>query len=119
MTKKQLFNLLNKEQQMDVVKTLACYDEVHIEFYNGEFHVEINWTLRSGYPRDFKFLGEFKREDFYKEINCNYELDWYNFWNNKERKGEVNNHGTWQKDFEKLYEPIYQQAYNYFIKVNA
>ena len=118
MTNKELFNQLSKKSQLDLVKALACYDEAHVEYYNGDYHIEINWSLLAQYPEDFKVLNTFKSEEFYPK-GSNYFKDWYDFVDEKKSKGEKNSEGQWQKEFEKVYESIFQQAINYFKQVNA
>ena len=123
MTNKELFNLLTKEQQMDIVQTLAAFNKVHVEYYNGKYHITTSYCLMSNYPKDFKILNEFTSKEFYPN-GIDYSGRWYRFWNEKERNGEENEtymingdiHGKWQDEFEDMLEPEYQQARNYFLR---
>ena len=118
MTNKELFNQLSTDLQLDLAHLLACYDEAHVEYYKGEYFVKVDWFLFSNYPEDFKVLNTFKSEEFYPK-GSTYFNDWYDFVDKKKSKGEKNSEGQWQKEFEKLYEPVYQQAINHFKQVNA
>ena len=118
MTNKELFNQLSRVLQLELVRALACYDEAHVEYYKGKYFVKVDWFLFSNYPEDFKVLNTFKSEEFYPK-GSTYFNDWYDFVDKKKSKGGKNSEGQWQKEFEKLYEPIYQQAINYFKQVNA
>lgn len=115
MTNKEFFKTLNKEKQMEIVKTLTCYDRVHVEFYNGDYHITPNWTIRVSYPKDHKILNEFEAKEFDFEEH-NYELEWYDFWNEKKRKGETNKNGSWQIEFENLWKPIIEKAHKKYIE---
>jgi len=128
MTNKELFNQLNKEQQMEIIKTLMAFDEVHVEYYNGKYHITTNYVLLAKYPSDYKMLNEFTKKEFYEKINFNYFDKWYDFVEAKKRNGEKNSsyrdekgevHGKWQDEFEKSCEPIYQQALNNYLEVRA
>ena len=118
MTNKELFNQLSTDLQLELAHLLACYDEAHVEYYNGDYHIEVNWSLLAQYPEDFKVLNTFNSNEFYPNVST-YLTDWIDFVDNKKSKGEKNINGQWQKEFEKLYEPIYQQAIKYFNQVNA
>lgn len=111
MTNKELFNLLTKEQQRQVVSTLAVYEKCHITFYNGEYHVETAYYLLGKYPEDFKtFDNEFQSKEFYKDTMW-YHNAWYRFLQEKERQGEENDiitvngkhEGKFQHEFETGY----------------
>jgi hypothetical protein len=123
MTNKELFKKLTAKQQMEMVKHLACYNKAHIEFYNGEYHITSAYCLLAKYPEDYKVLNEFESKEFYPN-GVNYELEWFYFWNDKEKKGEKNEiidlpdgsfTGKWQQEFEDLFEPRYQKALRYFL----
>ena len=109
MTNKELFKTLSKENQMSIVKTLACYDKVHVEFYNGEYHITPHWTLLAKYPKDHKILNEFKKSEFDFQ-GRDYFYEWYIFCEQKENKGEKNKNGAWQAEFEKHWLSIYEKA---------
>ena len=76
MTNKELFKTLSKENQMEIVKTLASYDKVHVEFYNGHYHITPNWSILEKYPSDYEILNEFKKSEFDFDGH-NYDLEWY------------------------------------------
>lgn len=118
MTNKELFNQLSKDLQLELVRTLACFDEAHVEYYSGDYHIEISWSLLAQHFEDFKVLNTFKSEEFYPK-GSTYFKDWHDFVDEKNSKGEININGKWQKEFKKLYEPVYQQAIKYFNQVNA
>lgn len=115
MTNKEFFKTLNKEQQLEIVSTLSCYDKVHVEFYNGEYHITTSWSLLAKYPKDFKVLNEFKNSEFNYDGH-DYNNEWYEFWNAKERKGLKNTEGKWQDEFEELWQPIYNKAREEYLK---
>ena len=124
MTNKELFNQLTKEQQMEIVKTLACFNECHIEYYNGKYHISTSYCLMANYPSDYKVLNKFHTKEFYPN-GIDYNNQWYNFWREKEAKGETNQiidlpnggfTGKWQQEFEHLFEKNYQKAYKHFMQ---
>lgn len=119
MTNKEFFKTLDKNIQMDIIQTLRSYNKVHIEFYYGEHHATTNYTLMAKYPSDYKVLNEFEAKEFDFEGH-NYELEWCDYWNEKERKGEkneiINGRGKWQLEFENLWKPIIERAYNKYIE---
>lgn len=119
MTNKEFFKTLDKNIQMDIIQTLRSYNKVHIEFYYGEHHATTNYTLMAKYPSDYKVLNEFEAKEFDFEGH-NYELEWYDYWNEKERKGEkneiINGRGKWQLEFENLWKLIIERAYNKYIE---
>lgn len=127
MTNQELFNLLSKEQQFELIHTLACYNNAHVEFYEGEYHISTSYCLRATYPSDHKVLNKFSSKEFYPN-GIDYHNAWYRFWNEKEAKGEKNEiidlpngdfTGKWQQEFEQMLEPKYQEAYRYFTGANA
>lgn len=123
MTNKELFEKLSKEQQLELVKTLASFDKAHVEFYNGEYHIHTSFCIRVKYEDDFKVLNTFTTKEFYPH-GINKELDWYYFWNEKERNGEENEcyevngeiHGKWQDEFEESYLPIHEEAIKNYLQ---
>ena len=64
MEKKIDFETLDHETQAEIVRTLMCYDECHIEHAHGENHVTPNWCICATYPDDYWVSQNFKRKDF-------------------------------------------------------
>lgn len=115
MAKKDLFKNLTQEQQMQIVKTLAAYDRVHVEFSNGEYHVTTMYTLLAVYPKDHQVLDEFYAREFYPK-GSTYLDDWYDFVSQKKASGQKNQNGSFQKEFEEAWAPKYQKALAYFME---
>ena len=123
MTNLELFKKLNKEQQMEIIHILANFSKVHVEYYNGQYHISTSYCLMAKYPSDYKMLNEFTSKEF-KLDSMDYGNRWYRFWNEKERNGENNEcykingkiHGKWQDEFEAMLEPEYQKALNNYLE---
>lgn len=115
MAKKDLFKNLTQEQQMQIVKTLAAYDKVHVEFYNGEYHVTTIYVLAAHYPADLKVLDEFHAREFYPNGSTYFD-DWYDFLSKKKASGQKNENGIFQKEFEEAWASKYQKALDYFME---
>lgn len=115
MTNKELFKLLTKEQQMSLIRTLSCYNEAHIEYYYGEYHIEVNYTLLNKYPEDHKVLNVYTKKEVYGDSTFIYLNEWYDYVESKRRNKETNENGVWQKEFEAKCEPIFQEILNKYL----
>ena len=56
---------LPKEVQEVVYKTLKSYDEVHIVYENGEYHVNTYVGLFASYSSDYKYIGDVRKDDVF------------------------------------------------------
>lgn len=77
MEKKIDFETLDHETQAEIVRTLMCYDECHIEHAHGENSVTPNWCICATYPSDYWVSQDFEREDF--DFNG---FDYHTAWDN-------------------------------------
>ena len=119
MTNLELFKLLDKETQLNLVQTLAAFEKCHVTYYSGKYHVETAVYLLGKYPVDYKaFDNEFYSKEFYQNTMW-YHNAWYNFINEKERNGEENeiitvngkHDGKFQYEFETNFAaPRYEKA---------
>lgn len=122
MTNKDLFEKLPYETRMQVVKTLAAYNKVHVDWDQNGYTVNTSHVL-TRQPRGEIRFAEFEAKEFYPK-GSRYHLDWYLFCRSKEKAGEKNEtykingewHGKWQDEFEEIQKPKYEAAYNYFLK---
>ncbi len=62
---KQAFDALPLSVREDVKRTLRCFNEVHITFYNGEYHVSTGIMLMGHYPDDHRVIGDVHKDDIY------------------------------------------------------
>lgn len=62
---KEEFGKLPGEIQDKTKETLRAYSEVHVDFYDGEYHVSTGIMLRGQYPKDFKSIGYVYADDVY------------------------------------------------------
>lgn len=67
--------LLPKEIKEKVYETLKCYDNVNVEYENGQYKVRTYIGLVNEYAQDHKMIGEVYAEDIYtsEERAKNYE----------------------------------------------
>ena len=82
MEKKIEFATLNHDTQAEIVRTLMCYEECHIEHAHGENSVTPNWCICATYPNDYWVSQNFKRKDFDFD-GFDYHTSWDNitqFW---------------------------------------
>jgi hypothetical protein len=47
--------------------TLMFYDQVHVYHEFGQYHTNVNLTVKSGYGNDFKFIKTIKKEEVFTE----------------------------------------------------
>ena len=82
MEKKIEFAKLGHETQAEIVRTLMCYDECHIEHAHGQNRVTPNWCICATYPNDYWVSQNFYKKDF--DFNgFDYHTAWENvtqFW---------------------------------------
>lgn len=73
---KEFLKELPKELQTKVLNQLKAFDEVQIDFENGEYIIGA-CCLRSSYPKDFRVVGNFYQEDIYtlEERIANYRKE--------------------------------------------
>ena len=105
-TKELDFIGLTKEVQMDIVKTLACYDDCHLERHNGKWGVFTGWMLCDKYDRDFAVGSTYKKADMY-DRNWYFDL-WYKYINERKANGQIVD-GEWFE--ENIAKPYYDEAY--------
>lgn len=60
-------NTLPKEVQDKVKSTLEAYDEVHVVFEYGEYHVTVGVALKAHYANDHKVIGTFKANEIFTQ----------------------------------------------------
>lgn len=48
-----------------VKNTLKAYDEVHVIFEDGEFHVTTGVCIKTTYSADYEVIGTYKADDVY------------------------------------------------------
>lgn len=60
-------NTLPKEVQDKVKNTLKAYDEAHVIFEYGEYHVSVGVALKASYGADHKVIGTFKANEIYTD----------------------------------------------------
>lgn len=58
---------LTNEVKEQVKSVCRAYSEAHVEYYNGEYHVEAGVSLRAIYPDDFEVIGDYKAVDIFTE----------------------------------------------------
>lgn len=56
---------LPENVQNEVKSVLKCYNNCHVEYSNGEFHVCAGVALRAKYPMDFFVAGDYNVNDVY------------------------------------------------------
>lgn len=61
------FEDLNEEVKASVKRMLRAYNESHVTFYNGEYHVSAGVALLAKYPSDYKVIGDYKAKDIYTD----------------------------------------------------
>lgn len=82
MEKKIEFATLDHDTQVDIVRTLMCYDKCHIEYDNGKIRVTPNYCICCRYPKDFWISENFYSKDFDFD-GFDYNNTWFNvtqFW---------------------------------------
>lgn len=82
MEKQIEFATLDHGTQVEIVRTLMCYDKCHIEHVHGENHVTPNWCICATYPNDYWVSQEFHSNDFDFD-GFDYNNLWFNvtqFW---------------------------------------
>ena len=82
MEKQIEFAALDHDTQVEIVRTLMCYDKCHIEHANGENHVTPNWCICATYPNDYWISQNFYSKDFDFD-GFDYNTAWFNvtqFW---------------------------------------
>ena len=77
MEKKIEFAKLGHETQAEIVRTLMCYDECHIEHAHGQNMVTPNWCICATYPNDYWVSQNFYKKDF--DFNG---FDYHTAWDN-------------------------------------
>lgn len=81
--KKQIeFATLEHDTQVEIVRTLMCYDKCHIEHANGQIRVTPNWCICATYAKDSWISQEFHSNDFDFD-GFDYNNAWFNvtqFW---------------------------------------
>ena len=58
-------NTLPIEIQEKVKRILKAYDEVHVIFEYGEYHVSPSISLKATYSEDHKFIGTYKANEIF------------------------------------------------------
>lgn len=82
MEKQIEFATLDHDTQVEIVRTLMCYDKCHIEHAHGENHVTPNWCICATYPNDYWVSQDFYSKDFDFD-GFDYNNAWFNvtqFW---------------------------------------
>lgn len=82
MEKQIEFATLDHDTQVEIVRTLMCYDKCHIEHAHGENSVTPNWCLCATYPDDYWVSQNFYSKDFDFD-GFDYNNAWFNvtqFW---------------------------------------
>ena len=64
MEKKIEFATLAHSTQVEIVRTLLCYDKCHIEYNNGKIRVTPNYCLCNRYPQEYWISQNFYSKDF-------------------------------------------------------
>ena len=76
------FATLDHDTQVEIVRTLMCYDKCHIEHANGKIVVTPNWCICATYTNDFWVSQDFYHDDFDFD-GFDYNTAWENvtqFW---------------------------------------
>ena len=60
-------NDLPMNVQNKVRNTLKAYDEVTVDFENGDYHVMTGCLLKASYAPDFRSVGTFKAKEVFTE----------------------------------------------------
>lgn len=60
-------NTLPKEVQDEVKNTLKAYDEAHVIYEYGEYHVSVGVALKAHYAPDHKVIGTFKANEIFTQ----------------------------------------------------
>lgn len=82
MEKQIEFATLDHDTQVEIVRTLMCYDKCHIEHAHGENMVTPNWCICATYPNDYWVSQDFYKKDFDFD-GFDYNNLWFNvtqFW---------------------------------------
>lgn len=82
MEKQIEFATLDHDTQVEIVRTLMCYYQCHIEHAHGENHVTPNWCICATYPNDYWVSQNFYSKDFDFD-GFDYYTAWFNvtqFW---------------------------------------
>lgn len=82
MEKKIEFATLDHDTQVEIVRTLMCYDKCHIEHAHGENRVTPDWCICATYPNDYWVSQDFYSKDFDFD-GFDYNTAWFNvtqFW---------------------------------------
>lgn len=53
--------------QNEVKEVLKAYDETHVIYEYGEYHVDTGLALKTAYGSDHKFIGTFKANEVFSE----------------------------------------------------
>ena len=61
------FEELSKEVQEEIKGVLGVYDKCNVIYMNGKYHVMTASFLLNNYPSDFKYIGDYKKEDILTE----------------------------------------------------
>lgn len=90
--KLQDFNALPLSVREDAKDTLRAFNEVHITFSNGEYHVSTGIALLGRYPEDYKVIGDVSRDDIYTadEQIVNYIESFHNYPHNYKGSRDYN-----------------------------
>lgn len=67
MTNKNLLNTLPNDIIEGVKSTLKAYDKCNVIYQNGKYNVRVGYSLTKEYAEDFKFIGEFVKEEVFSE----------------------------------------------------
>lgn len=60
-------NTLPIEVQEKIKNTLKAYDEVHVIYEYGEYHVSVGIALKAHYAPDHKVIGTFKANEIFTQ----------------------------------------------------
>ena len=111
MEKKIDFETLDHETQAEIVRTLMCYDECHIEHAHGKNSVTPNWCICATYPNDYWVSRNFKRKDFDFD-GFNYSVAWDNvtqYWDDMPLEQRFATRDTFEKMSDLFVELVIQK----------
>lgn len=75
--KKQLnFLDLPHDIQIDIIQTLYCYHECHIEHSHGQMRVTTSYCLMKNYPEDHWISQEFTKADLHMYCPMDWGTEW-------------------------------------------
>ena len=102
---------LDENGKQDLIRTMACYEEAHIEYANGKQTIQVSHFLLDTYAKDFEIRSTYNSRDFY-EKNWYFDL-WYRYVNQRKAAGEPVNSAYFEENIAK---PYYDEAYNRYLQ---